>query len=444
MTRYNSQPDIAATAGTNTGASAGKYPWVLLAVCFLITTLTYAGMYSFGLFFKPLQAEFGWSSAQTAGVFSLFMFCYCLFGILTGVAVDRIGPRITVVAGGFCLGSGFLLSGMVHNLWEIYLSYGLLAGAGMSSVYGPVMTTASRWFRHKQGLALGVVSSGIGLGTFIGPPIFGHLIPSYGWRFSYLAAGTGIGSAMVLLGLLLRKDPVQASERPAEKNEAADETRDRQTSGVDEWSSWEVICTKPFWLFSAVFLMVGFGLQMMLAHLVPYMQERYTLSPSAAAAVFSVIGVASVAGRLIMGGVSDYLGSRKSLALSIVMEGMAVILILLSTRQWMLYLSGVCFGFGYGGHAPQFPALIRELFGMKRMGRNLGLQQIFYGGGALLGPLLAGWMFDRAGSYVAPFLIAAGVLMLAGWLGLALKRPARWDANAASEPFSCKEIGSSG
>ena len=417
------------TRASNQSVVASRYPWMLLAICFLITTLTYAGMYSFGLFFKPLQAEFGWSSARISGVFSLFMFCYCMFGILTGAAVDRVGPRVTIVAGGLCLGSGFLLSGMIHNLWEIYLSYGLLAGAGMSSVYGPVMTTASRWFPRKQGLALGVVSSGIGLGTFIGPPIFGYLIPTYGWRFSYLAAGIGIGSVMLLLGLFLRKDPIQAAERPAEKVETAAERRDSRTSGVDEWSAWEVICTKPFWLFAAAFVMVGFGLQMILAHLIPYMQEAYALSASAAAAVFSVTGAASLAGRLIMGGVSDYLGSRKSLFLSLVMEGGAVVLILLSTHQWMLYLSGICFGFGYGGHAPQFPALIRELFGMKRMGRNLGLQQIFYGSGALLGPLLAGWMFDRAGSYVAPFVIAAVVLMLAGWLGLALKRPARWDEN---------------
>ena len=231
MTRDSSQSAVTAAAGADTGATKVRYGWVVLAVCFLITTLTYAGSFSFGLFFKPLRAEFGWSSAQTSGVFSLFMFCYCMFGILTGVAVDRIGPRITLVAGGLCIGSGFLLSGMVHKLWQIYLSYGLLAGAGMSSVYGPVMTTASRWFQRKQGLALGVVSSGIGLGTFIGPLIFGHLIPMYGWRFSYLAAGTGIGSIMVLLGLLLRKDPVQAAERPEERNEAAAERRSHRSIG---------------------------------------------------------------------------------------------------------------------------------------------------------------------------------------------------------------------
>ena len=430
MTRDSDQPAVAAVAGTDREAGTSGYAWVVLAVCFLITTLTYAGSYSFGLFFNPLRAEFGWSSAQTSGVFALFMFCYCIFGIFSGWAVDRIGPRITTIAGGLCLGLGFLLSGMVHELWQIYLSYGVLAGAGMSSVYGPVLTTASRWFRRRQGLALGLVSSGIGLGTFVGPPIFGHLIPAYGWRTSYLAAGICIGSIMMLLGLLLRKDPVQTAEGPEEKKDPGEEKKGGWTSDVDEWSVREVICTKPFWLYSAVYIMVGFGLQMMLAHMVPYMQETYRLTPSAAAAVFSVIGVASATGRLIMGGVSDYLGARKSLALSVVVEGVAVGLIVLSTRQWMLYPFGVLLGFGYGGHAPQFPAIIRQLFGMKRMGRNIGLQQIFYGTGALLGPLLAGWMFDRTGSYVLPFGIAAGVLMLAGWLSLTLKRPADWDAAA--------------
>ena len=430
MTKDNDQPTIAAVTNKDTGAEAVGYAWVVLAACFLITTLAYSGSYSFGLFFKPLRAEFGWSAAQTSSVFSLYMFCYCLFGIPAGLAVDRVGPRITVVAGGLCVCSGFLLSGMVNQLWQIYLSYGLLLGAGMSSVYGPVMTTASRWFPRKQGLALGIVSTGIGLGTFIGPLIFGHVIPTYGWRFSYLAAGVTIGSSMVLLGLLLRKDPVQAAEPSEERKGPVAERVSRLTSGVDEWSVWEVICTKPFWLFAAVYLMVGFGLQMMLAHLVPYMQETYRLSAGAAAAVFSVIGLASCAGRLIMGGISDHLGTRKSLALSVALEGVAVVLILISTRQWMLYLSGVIFGFGYGGHAPQFPALMRELFGMKCMGRNLGLQQIFYGGGALLGPLLAGWIFDRTETYVLPFAMAACVLMLAGWVSLTLKRPTHWDSTA--------------
>jgi MFS transporter, OFA family, oxalate/formate antiporter len=417
------------TSGADTDVRQREhgYAWVVLVVCFLITTLTYGGSYSFGLFFKPLRAEFGWSSAQTSGIFSLFMFCYCLFGIFAGLAVDSVGPRITSVVGGLCLGSGFLLSGMVHELWQIYLSYGLLAGAGMSCVYGPVLTTASRWFPRKQGLALGIVSSGIGLGTFIGPSIFGHLISLYGWRFSYLAGGGAIGCIMVLLGLFLSKDPLHAVQGFERKKQPATKGEENPRSDVDEWGLRQVVCTKPFWLFSAVYIMVGFGLQMMLAHLVPYMQEAHRLSPGSAAAVFGVIGIASAVGRLFMGATSDYLGTRRSLALSVAIESVAVLLILLSGRQWMLYLSGILFGFGYGGHAPQFPALIREIFGMKRMGRNLGFQQIFYGAGALIGPFLAGWMFDRTGSYIAPFGTAACVLMLAAFVALTLRRPAHWE-----------------
>jgi MFS transporter, OFA family, oxalate/formate antiporter len=137
--------------------------------------------------------------------------------------------------------------------------------------------------------------------------------------------------------------------------------------------------------------------------------------------------VASAVGRLFMGGVSDYLGTRRSLALSVAIESVAIVLILLSTRQWMLYISGVLFGFGYGGHAPQFPAIMREIFGAKRMGRNLGLPQVFYGSGAMIGPFLAGWMFDRTGSYIVPFVTAASVLMLAACASLTLKRPAHWE-----------------
>ncbi len=398
---------------------------MVLVIGFLITTLTYGGSYSFGLFFRPLRTEFGWSSAQTSGIFSLFMFCYCFFGIFSGQAVDRLGPRVTSVAGGLFLGTGFALSGMVHELWQIYLSYGLIAGAGMSCVYSPVLTTASRWFPHRQGLALGIVSSGIGIGTFVGPPVFGHLISLYGWRLAYLSGGLAIGGTMALVGLFLGKKPSHATLAAEREPKAAGQRENRFR--VDDWGIRQVISTRPFWVFSVLYVMVGFGLQMMLAHLVPYMQETYRLSAGAAAAVFSVIGVASAVGRLFMGAISDYLGTRRALALSVAIESVAVVLILLSPSQWMLYLSGILFGFGYGGHAPQFPAIMREIFGAKQMGRNLGLPQVFYGSGALVGPFFAGLMYDRMGTYVAPFATASLVLMLAACLSLTLKRPAHWE-----------------
>ena len=421
MIRDNDRSNAVSLASADARGQKTRYARVMLGACFLITSLTYAGTYSFGLFFNPLRTEFGWSSAQTSGIYSLFMLCYCLFGIFAGLFVDILGPRATVVAGAFCLGAGLLLSSIVQELWQIYLTFGVLCGAGMSSVYSPVMATVSRWFPRRQGLALGWVTSGMGLGIFVGPHIFGHLIPTRGWRFSYLAAGIAIGSSMAVLGLLLRKNPTQADGRCEKKKDYG-----ARGTGVNEWSVLEVVCTGLFWLFAAVFFMVGFGLQMMLAHLIPYMQKTYEFSPSAAGAIFSVIGIASAAARIIMGGVSEYLGPRKSLNIAVMLEGLAIVLIILSPRPWMLYPFAALLGFGYGGHSPQFPAIIRGLFGTRRVGRNIGLLQIFYGSGALVGPILAGWMFDRAGSYAAPFAIAAGLMFLAGWLSLSLKRPAEW------------------
>jgi MFS family permease len=401
------------------------YARFILAVCFIITCLSYAGAYSFGLFFKPLQAEFGWSSAQTSGIFSLFILSYAIAGIPTGWACDRLGPRFTMLAGGLCFGLGFALSGLVHELWQLYLFYGILVGAGTSSVYGPLLTTASRWFQKRPGPAMGLVSSGMGLGTFIGPMIFGSLISMYGWRFSYLAGGAAIGGAMVLLGLCLSKDPVQATEDP-EARKLSEAGEDQCRSGVEGWSALEVLRTRQFWLFAMVYLMVGFSIQMMLAHLIPHMQETHHWSPRAAAALLSLVGIVSATGRLVMGGVSDYLGPRRSLSFSVALEGVAVVLIIFSTRPWMFYTAAVFLGFGYGGHSPQLPALVRELFGMRQMGRNVGLQSVFYGGGAFLGPLFAGWIFDRTGSYVVPFAGAACTLMLSSCVALMLKRPPSW------------------
>ena len=134
MNRNNDQSTAEPLADSESAKQETRYAWVVLVACFLITAFTYAGAYRFGLFFNPLRTEFAWSSAQTSGIYSIFMLCYCVFGIFTGLFVDTIGPRTTVIAGAFCLGTGLILSGMVRELWQIYLAFDVLSGAGISSV----------------------------------------------------------------------------------------------------------------------------------------------------------------------------------------------------------------------------------------------------------------------------------------------------------------------
>ena len=392
------------------------YGWVILVSSFVITSVAYGATYSFGLFFKPLQREFGWSATEASVIYSLYIFSYCLFGIASGWAVDRFGPRVTTVCGGLLVGSGLLLSNRVHDLWHIYVTYGLLAGAGMSTFYTPLLTTASRWFPLRQGMALGIVTSGIGVGTFLGPLVLGHLVSSYGWRTAYLIGGSAIGVIAISLGLLLRREPTKTSG-------GAQGGRSPTASGAEQGDPafLSMIASGKFWVFSVVYFLVGFGLQMMIAHVVPYIQEIYGFSPSAAGAVLSTVGVASFAGRLIMGSASDYIGTRRGLAISVVLEGAAVICILLSPHPWLLFGFSALFGFGYGGHAPQFPALIRELFGLRQLGRNIGIQQIFYGLGAFLGPFLAGCLKDATGGYRLAFALSALSFFSGAYISLSLR-----------------------
>ena len=169
--------------------------------------------------------------------------------------------------------------------------------------------------------------------------------------------------------------------------------------------------------------MVGFGLQMILAHVVAYVQEGPKFSLLFAATILSTIGAASIAGRLIMGASSDRIGRKKSIAICTSIEGIMILGLLGSSSATGLYLCAAAYGFGYGGHVPQFPAMVGELFGFSRLGTILGMEMIFYGIGGALGPFLAGHIFDTTGAYTIAFTLAALAMLVAAVLSLFLKQP---------------------
>jgi MFS family permease len=408
------------------------YGWLVVAASFFVAAAAYGGAYSFGIFFKPLREDFGWTSAATSGAFSLYILFYCLVAPLSGWAVDRFGPRITIGLGGLFIGSGLLLTSQVNALWQIYLTYGLILGSGMSTAYGPMLTTVSRWFTKRRGLALGIVTAGIGAGILIISPLATYLISAYGWKLSYIILGPVVGAIVMIAALLLRKDPSaigmatdgnMLSEISYQDKNSKDLEGNNIIRDNKEFSFGEAVGTKTFWLLCVMHGTTGFGLQIMLLHIVPYVQEGPKLHPMIAATVFSTIGVASIIGRLIAGAASDYIGRKMALAIATFIEGVMIIGLMSSSSASMLYLFAAVFGFGYGGHVPQFPALTGELFGLSRMGTILGTNAVFYGIGGALGVFLAGHIFDTTGSYLIAFSLAAITMILTAAIALLLKKP---------------------
>lgn len=203
-----------------------------------------------------------------------------------------------------------------------------------------------------------------------------------------------------------------------------DASRPKKGKDVKESPAWKrrgwLFKSRVFWLFCLLFMTVGVSVQIVMVHIVPYGQSRGA-SPMISAAVLSSITGASMVGRIVMGISSDWIGRRRALMLSTFMEGIMLLWLMATSSTWSLFLFGIFFGFFYGGHAPQLPALIGETFGLEHMGAILGVMTLFWGIGSAIGPFVAGYLVDTTGSYRVGFMISAAMILVASAIGFVLK-----------------------
>jgi MFS family permease len=405
------------------------YGWIIVIASFFICVMAYGGSQAFGVFFKFLRDDFGWTSAAMSGAFSFYMILRSVLAIPSGWATDKFGPRRIIILGALFLGLGLSLTSQISTLWQLYTTYGFMMGLGMSVFYSPLLATTSRWFTKRRGLALGIVTAGIGAGTLIMAPLANYLILTHGWRVSYLIIGPAIGITIIIGALFLKQDQTGLAMATGREMAAGMIAKGSKFSESDNniaphsagLSLREAFSTGVFWLLCFINLLVGFGLQMILVHIVPYIQEGPRLSPTVAAAVLSIIGGTSIAGRLIMGAVSDRIGRKRALAISVFLEGIAILGFVNSSVSWILYLFAIIYGFGYGGHVPQLAALVGEIFGLRYVGISLGMTTLSWGIGGALGSFLAGYIFDISGSYDYAFVLGAAAMFLATVLTPLLK-----------------------
>jgi MFS family permease len=141
---------------------------------------------SYGVFFKSVQSDFNLSRAATSGIFSAYMGFSGVFSVLGGWALDRFGPKWTIVGMGFFTGVSLLLTSQVHSLWQLYFTYSLILAIGTGETYTVVSASVSRWFNKKRGLALGISQAGGGIGLLIAAPLSSYLIISFNWRTAYI------------------------------------------------------------------------------------------------------------------------------------------------------------------------------------------------------------------------------------------------------------------
>lgn len=401
------------------------YGWVVVIAALLTVTIPWGILYSYGVFFKPMSAEFGWTRATTSLAYSIAMIMQGVFSIIMGWLNDKRGPRLAIAIGGFLLGLGILLTSRLSSIWQLYLFFGFIAGMGMGAAFVPPIVTVTRWFVKKRGLALGIVAAGTGLGAIIFPPLSSYLISTYDWRTAYLALAIIAWVVLFLVAWLIRRDPKDIGSVPLgvvenTKPQMAAENSPQMKSS--DFSLSEALRTQSFWMLVVVHALCAFCTQVPMAHLVPYITDAGIPSATAAIAV-SIIGVSCITGKIVLGHAGDRVGTNRIIALCVGVEALTLLSLIWVKNIPALFAFAAIFGFSYGGWVPQFPSMIGRFFGTASMGTILGVIVMGAMIGAAAGPFLAGRVFDISGSYNWSLVAAAVAAITASVLALLIKQP---------------------
>jgi len=397
------------------------YGWVVVIAFFIIGITLYGIHFSFGVFFKSIESEFNLTRAATSAILSANMLLAGVFSFFAGWALDRYGPKVVVLLMGIFTGLSLVLTSQVNALWQIFLTYSLLLAMGTGPLYVVPMSAVSRWFDKKRGLALGLSSLGIGLGMVIMAPFATYLITNFDWHTAYLIIGLIAWLVVVPLSRLLRKNPCEIGALPDGLKSYRQEVKSKESNiQLINSSLWQVFRTRSFWLLVSTWFLFASCLFLVLTHLVPHVTD-IGFSAGEAAVVLSLIGIASIPGRLVMGIVSDRVGRKSAIIICTLLESGAMIWLIWAQDLWMFFLFALIFGFAYSGFGSSMAAIIGDTFGLKQIGTIFGLLEVGFGVGAAIGPAIGGLIFDISHSYTIAFLIGA-VVMLAVTLLLTLIR----------------------
>ncbi|MFC1901868.1 MFS transporter [Chloroflexota bacterium] len=392
------------------------YGYVVVVVACIIRMTIFGSRGSFGVFFKPLIAEFGWTRALTSGAFSLATIVQGLSGIVMGGLNDRLGPRIVMTLTGFLVGLGFLLLSQTSAAWQLYLFY-LVMGIGMGGSFAPPMSTVARWFVKRRSMMTGIVIAGANIGGMIAPPAVNWLISAYGWRNSYIVMGSVVLVIVILGAQFLRRDPAKMGQVPYGGYEEGKQPLNSRTEG---FSFKEATHTPQFWMVFAMVVCFGFSQVACSVHIVPHATDL-GISAASAASILATIAAAALAGGIVLGSVADRIGNRRTFVICFILMTAALFWLLAARELWMLYLFAAVLGFSGGGTATLESTLTAELFGMRSHGLNLGVISGGFTIGAAIGPLITGYIFDVSGSYQLAFLITAFVGIVALILSATLR-----------------------
>lgn len=369
---------------------------------------------------------FGYTATQTSLIFAAGLFTFAVVMIAAGRWQDKAGPRIVALAGGLVLGAGYILASLSGtDYWAMLVLIGVVGGAGIGLGYVCPIAACVKWFPDMKGFITGMAVAGFGAGAFIFVKLggaWGRLLAAGGVNYTFLVFGIIFLVSVVAGALMLTNPP--AGWKPAGWNPP--QTRHRGAApAVADLTQGECVGTLQFWMIWVAFVFsAGCGL-MVIKCLKEFGQLEGGLSAEAAGTALGLLALFNGLGRIVWGTLSHRLTARGALALMTFLQAVMMFLLMwMGSAVTTLAVAACWVGFNFGGNFALFPLLTAENFGTRNLGANYGAVFTAYGVGGILGPVLAGQVWDKLHSFTWAFIPAGLACLAAMALALLLHPPA--------------------
>jgi MFS family permease len=410
--------------------SGWHHAWIILAAACVLSIISRADSASFAVLVDPLADKFGWKRGEIGFAYSLAFLCSMPAMLVFGWLGDRLSARTLMLGASLMISGGTVMLGMIHELWHLYVIYGVFVGAlGNAAFVVLIPVIITRWFNKKMGLALGIYWAGLGLGPVIFAPLFRWMIETRGWESAFMVIGTAFGVILLVFSWFIRTSP---AEMGMTAYGAVEETAEQKKSAGPAISLRSVLAKRPVWLLMGCHHLGCAGHAVVLAHGVS-MATHHGIPGLQAAGVLSTIAGVSIFSRFSFSLLTERFGGRTILSGAIFGQSLSILLLLFAHEAWHFYCFAVVFGLCYGGEMVGFPIINRQLFGPKApLSSIFSFEMIGGSTGMALGGWIGGALFDHSGNYTSAIWVASCIGFLSIPLALWLPRHKHTPVSAAA------------
>lgn len=363
---------------------------------FFTVFIAFAIRYAYGILLPQMLPTLGTSKAGAGVIYSSYFLAYTIFSPIIGALVDKWDARKLLTLFVLLLGLGAVLMSTTQSVIQAVLFFGL-AGIGHSACWVPVVAVVQRWVSEKRrGVALAAADMGSATGIVFWSLLIPVIVGVYGWRGSWISLGV---MAFVVAGMnffLVRSHPPAADSESTTSKPPAVSLRAAYKSLLGD---------ARFWLIGFSYQAIGFSILIPFAFITTYAVEELDISYQTAAVLVTIIALAGVVGKLILGYLSDLVGRLKVMATCGILTAVGGLGIAGADGLVFLLVATAVFGFGYGAIWPVYAAASRDFFPVETSGSVIALWTLILAVGSILSPFIGGWVIDTSGCYAWAFIL---------------------------------------